>query len=77
MVDVHVSVYGVMVVAFVDRRSLAAAVFAALQEDQMLFAAAMQVVLLHDAGVLVQRELHDLLSALPMMEVLNKLFELA
>jgi hypothetical protein len=55
---------------------LAAAVAAALEEDQMLFAVAMLVVLLHDAGVLVQCELYDLLSALP-MEVLNKLFELA
>jgi hypothetical protein len=77
MVGVHASVYdGVMVVAFVDRLSLAAAVAAALEEDQMLFAVAMLVVLLHDAGVLVQCELYDLLSALP-MEVLNKLFELA
>jgi len=79
MVDVLASVYGeMMVVAFVDRLSLSVAVAAALEEDQMLFAVAMQVVLilLHDAGVLVQCELYDLLSALP-MEVLNKLFELA
>ncbi len=41
----------------------------------MLFDVPMQVVL-HDAGVLVQYELYDLLSAL-LMEVLNKLLEFA
>ena len=64
--------------AFVDRLSLAAAVavVALLEEDQMLFAVPLQMVLLHDAGVLVHCELYDLLSA-PPMEVLNKLLELA
>ena len=76
MVDVLASVYGVMAVAFVDRLSLVAAVVVALEEDQMLFAVPMQVVLLHGAGVLVHCELYDLLSALP-MEVLNKRLELA
>ena len=76
MVDVLASVYGVMAVAFVDRLSLAAVVAVALEEDQMLFAVPMQVVLLHGSGVLVDCELYDLLSALP-MKVLNKLLELA
>ena len=41
----------------------------------MLFAAALLVLLHHDAEVLVQCEMCNLLSALP-MEVLNKQFEL-